>query len=546
MVQTVRHGEQRKAVVRRCLIPAHGAGGLVLSAVFVRRPRLIAVLARHRRAAELARAGVARGGSVGVPDLVLVALGDGERITEVCDLVALLVHYLHGRADTADGQSVFIRRRNTTHGDQRTRAVLLQIDVQRRLFKGAIHFKYIHRQRRAVAEDKIDGRSTDSQRAIDGRVPRHHVPFIAQNIIIVGQFRGVRADLLRTALADILHRARSRHDLRRPLYALVVFADRERAAAFIRVLVAGGKHFIYLSVTRAAPNAVPIGCAGRKLTAGQHRSITKSNVQSVGGRAVELTAGDIHHAVCRNHARLAARKRTSIKVRFRFTAVAGHTDRTAHIPLPEIGVAVCFGGFQRTAVHSKRAFYQRHHRVVVGLHDLAAGGTVHNGQVAAIHAEHSVIPEGVVAIIHDVDALGHCFAVQIQRDIAACQYDALVIGGAIQRQVLQHRHRAAGGIRRCLERLRQRGILHAVVLGLVLAGGQHGDAVLPALHRRVLPHRVGGAGHVLLRFTLRRDQLGPRRRGQHAERHHKAHEQTDDPSLHLSSSPSISFQVFHC
>ena len=170
-------------------------------------------------------------------------------------------------------------------------------------------------------------------------------------------------------------------------------------------------------------------------------------------------------------------------------------------------------------------------------------------------------------------SLGHREAVQVQRDRAGHFYARAVL--FIQRHIIQQLDRAAGvffrrrerrrqrgillavvlglvgagGIRRRLERRRQRGILLAVVLGLVGAGGHHGNAVLavlPALHRRVLPHRIGGVGRGFLRLALRRDQLGPCRRGQHAEHHHKAHEQTDDPSLHLSSSPSISFQVFYC
>ena len=232
VVQTVHEGEQPEAVSRRCLIAAHGAGGLVLSAVFVRLPRLIAVLSRHRRAAEIARAGVARGGFAffGVSDFGVVALGEGE--TLLCFL------FLHGRAGGFDGQ--VIATADTTHGGQRTRAVLLQIDVQCCFFKAARHFKYIHRQRRAVAEDEVDGRSTDHQTIIDGHIPRHHVPFIAQNII-VGQFRGVRADLPRTALADIHHAVRN--DLDRPLHAACfAFALYGQRIAFpIRVVVAVGQ-----------------------------------------------------------------------------------------------------------------------------------------------------------------------------------------------------------------------------------------------------------------------------------------------------------------
>ena len=223
---------------------------------------------------------------------------------------------------------------------------------------------------------------------------------------------------------------------------------------------------------------------------------------------------------------------------------AAHIDRTDQIVAVYIGVAARVRGLDRAAVHGKRtAAPQQHSGVFVELHDLAAAHAVLNGQCTVpLHTEHSVILAGVSVFR---GALGQCFAVQIQRDIAACQHDTLVVG-FIQRHILQHRHRAAGGIRRRLERLRQRGILLAVVLGLVGAGGHHGNAVLPALHRRVLPHRIGGVGRSLFRLALRRDQLGPCRRGQHAEHHHKAHEQTDDPSLHLSSSPSIFFQVYYC
>ena len=253
--------------------------------------------------------------------------------------------------------------------------------------------------------------------------------------------------------------------------------------------------------------------------------------------------------------------------------IAARIDRTDQIVAVYIGVAARVRGLDRAAVHGKRtAAPQQHSGVFVELHDLAAAHAVLNGQCTVpLHTEHSVILAGVSVFR---GALGHCFAVQIQRDIAACQHDTLVVG-FIQRHILQHRHRAAGvffrrrerrrqrgillvlvfglvgagGIRRRLERRRQRGILLAVVLGLVGAGGHHGNAVLavlPALHRRVLPHRIGGVGRGFLRLALRRDQLGPCRRRQHAEHHHKAHEQTDDPSLHLSSSPSISFQVFYC
>ena len=254
------------------------------------------------------------------------------------------------------------------------------------------------------------------------------------------------------------------------------------------------------------------------------------DAQSVGRCAVELAAGDMQVIGRLHHTHRVAPECAAVDI----CRIAARIDRADQIVALYIGVAPLVRGLDRTAVHGKRtAAPQQHSGVFVELHDLAPAHAVLNGQrTVPLHTEHSVILAGVFAFR---SALGHGFAVQIQRDLAACQYDALVVGFS-KRHVLQHRHRAAGGSLRRRERVLQRGILHAVVCGLALAGGQHGHAVLPALHRRVLPHRVGGAGHVLLRFTLRRDQLGPRRRGQHAERHHKAHEQTDDPSLHVSSS----------
>ena len=207
-------GDQPEVMVRRFLISAVLADGYMGSRVLF-FPIAELVLARHRRAAKAALALVRCGILRGVRDAGMLALEESERIIQVCDLITLLVHYLHGRANAVDGQSVFIGRGNTKRSGQLARAALLHIDVQCRSARGAKHFnRSIHRQRCIVAENKIDGFSTDNQTIIDGHVPRHHVPSIVQLIIIAGQFRGVRADLLRTALADILHRARSRHDLR--------------------------------------------------------------------------------------------------------------------------------------------------------------------------------------------------------------------------------------------------------------------------------------------------------------------------------------------
>ena len=206
-------GDQPEVMVRRFLISAVLADGYVGSRVLF-FPIAKLVLARHRRAAVIARPLVLRGiAAVAIYDPLVLALGEDEPTIAAIGRGGLILyfHHLHRRANAVDGQSVFIEKGNTKRSGQLARAVLLQIDVQRRLLH--IHFKHIHRQRCAVAEDKIDGFSTDSQRTIDGHVPRHHVPFIVQLIIIAGQFRSVRADLLRAALADVLHRARSRHDL---------------------------------------------------------------------------------------------------------------------------------------------------------------------------------------------------------------------------------------------------------------------------------------------------------------------------------------------
>ena len=206
-------GDQPEVMVRRFLISAVLADGYMgIRVLFF--PIAELVLSRHRRAAVIARPLVLRGVAVGIFEPLVLALGEDEPTIVAIGRGGLILyfHHLHGRANAVDGQSVFIETVNTKRSGQLARSVLLQIDVQRRLLH--IHFKHIHRQRCAVAENKIDGFSTDSQRTIDGHVPRHHVPFIVQLIIIAGQFRGVRADLLRAALADILHRARSRHDLR--------------------------------------------------------------------------------------------------------------------------------------------------------------------------------------------------------------------------------------------------------------------------------------------------------------------------------------------
>ena len=208
-------GDQPEVMVRRFLISAVLADGYVGSRVLF-FPIAELVLARHRRAAVIARPLVLRGIAVGIFEPLVLALEESERIIQVCDLITLLVHYLHGRANAVDGQSVFIEMVNTKRSGQLARAALLHIDVQCRSANDTRHFnRSIHRQRCAVAENKIDGFSIDSQHTIDGHVPRHHVPFFVQiTSAIGGQFRGVRADLLRAALADILHRARSRHDLR--------------------------------------------------------------------------------------------------------------------------------------------------------------------------------------------------------------------------------------------------------------------------------------------------------------------------------------------
>ena len=239
-------GDQSKDMVRRFLISAVLADGYVGSRVLF-FPIAELVLARHRRAAVIARPLVLRGVAVGIFEPLVLALGEDEPTIAAIGRGGLILyfHHLHRRADAVDGQFTADMGKTKRSG-QLARAVLLQIDVQRRLLQGAIHFKHIHRQRCAVAEDKIDGFSTDNQTIIDGHVPRHHVPSIVQLIIIAGQFRGVRADLLRAALADVLHRARSRHDLRRPLHAacLAFALYGQRIAFLIRVLVAVGQQNI--------------------------------------------------------------------------------------------------------------------------------------------------------------------------------------------------------------------------------------------------------------------------------------------------------------
>ena len=263
---------------------------------------------------------------------------------------------------------------------------------------------------------------------------------------------------------------------------------------------------------------------------------------------MECAAGDIHLGQ-HIHADHAAPERTAVEI----CRTVGNIHRA------DQPVAVCFVlaaialSLDRTAVHGKRAvLLHQHGGVAVQLHDRACALTaVLNGQVAAFYPEHGVPRVLILATVPPFSfGLGHREAVQVQRDLAGHLYTLSFLFRQCQvrrhRHILQHRHRAAGVFFRRRERRRQRGILRVVVLGLVGAGGHYGNAVLPALHRRVLPHRIGGVGRSFLRLALRRDQLGPCRRRQHAEHHHKAHEQTDDPSLHLSSSPSISFQVFYC
>ena len=234
-------GDQPEVMVRRFLISAVLADGYMgIRVLFF--PIAELVLSRHRRAAKAALALVRCGILRGVRDAGMLALEESERIIQVCDLITLLVHYLHGCANAVDGQSVFIGRGNTKRSGQLARAALLHIDVQCRSARGAKHFnRSIHRQRCIVAENKIDGFSTDNQTIIDGHVPRHHVPSIVQ-LIIAGQFRGVRADLLRTAFADIHHAVGK--DFDRPLHAAVIFADRGRVAALIHILVAAGQQLI--------------------------------------------------------------------------------------------------------------------------------------------------------------------------------------------------------------------------------------------------------------------------------------------------------------
>ena len=274
------------------------------------------------------------------------------------------------------------------------------------------------------------------------------------------------------------------------------------------------------------------------------------DVQGVGRFTVERTAADVHIGQ-HKYAAPVAPERAAVDI----CRIAARIDRTDIIELVYIGAAARVRGLDRAAVHGKRAAARphQHSRVAVELLDRARAlaAAVLNGQVAAMYPEHGVPRVLILALVLPFPfGLGHREAVQVQRDRAghlyALSFPFLQRQVRRHRHILQHRHRAAGVFFRRRERRRQRGILHALVLGLVGAGGHHGNAVLPALHRRVLPHRIGGVGRSLFRLALRRDQLGPCRRGQHAEHHHKAHEQTDDPSLHLSSSPSISFQVFYC
>ena len=208
-------GDQPEVMVRRFLISAVLADGYMgIRVLFF--PIAELVLSRHRRAAVIARPLVLRGVAVGIFEPLVLALGEDEPTIVAIGRGGLILyfHHLHRRADAVDGQFTADKGK-TKRSDQLARAALLHIDVQCRSARGAKHFnRSIHRQRCAVAENKIDGFSTDNQPIIDGHVPRHHVPFIVQLIIIAGQFRSVRADLLRAALADILHRARSRHDLR--------------------------------------------------------------------------------------------------------------------------------------------------------------------------------------------------------------------------------------------------------------------------------------------------------------------------------------------
>ena len=232
-------GDQSKDMVRRFLISAVLADGYVGSRVLF-FPIAELVLARHRRAAVIARPLVLRGVAVGIFEPLVLALGEDEPVIFYC-------HLFHRRAGGFDGQRTTTTATDAVVGRQRARTFFLQVDVQRRtIIRAVSHFNRSHRQRCIVAEDKIDGFSIDSQPIIDGHVPRHHVPSIVQLIIIAGQFRGVRADLLRAALADILHRARSRHDLRRPLHAacLAFALYGQRIAFLIRVLVAVGQQNI--------------------------------------------------------------------------------------------------------------------------------------------------------------------------------------------------------------------------------------------------------------------------------------------------------------
>ena len=239
VVLSVLQGGHLKVVVCRFLKFAHSADGLMVIRVIL-LPLAEAVLARHRRAAKAARPLVLRGVAVGIFEPLVLALGEDEPVIFYC-------HLFHRRAGGFDGQRTTTTATDAVVGRQRARTFFLQVDVQRRtIIRAVSHFNRSHRQRCIVAEDKIDGFSIDSQPIIDGHVPRHHVPSIVQLIIIAGQFRGVRADLLRAALADILHRARSRHDLRRPLHAacLAFALYGQRIAFLIRVLVAVGQQNI--------------------------------------------------------------------------------------------------------------------------------------------------------------------------------------------------------------------------------------------------------------------------------------------------------------
>ena len=234
VVLSVLQGGHLKVVVCRFLKFAHSADGLMVIRVIL-LPLAEAVLARHRRAAKAARPLVLRGVAVGIFEPLVLALGEDEPVIFYC-------HLFHRRAGGFDGQRTTTTATDAVVGRQRARTFFLQVDVQRRtIIRAVSHFNRSHRQRCIVAENKIDGFSTDNQTIIDGHVPRHHVPSIVQ-LIIAGQFRGVRADLLRTAFADIHHAVGK--DFDRPLHAAVIFADRGRVAALIHILVAAGQQLI--------------------------------------------------------------------------------------------------------------------------------------------------------------------------------------------------------------------------------------------------------------------------------------------------------------